>query len=146
MLHLSGIKYKVNNTNEKVAEVDGGMNDVMYAFHNEFAYMYATDGLKGLAILIVDDDLNTVVQEQRFKENDSNVYHFTGIQHKTDGTDINIPLVDITGINAVEMRYHQEMAAMYLSDVLSGCGIKAYGTDLVDVINATEYKDVDAEE
>lgn len=141
MLHLTGIKYKTDNTNENVTPVDGDKNTVMKALHSEMAYMYAADALKGLTILIVDDDMNTYLRDQQWKQDDDTVYRFTGVQHKADGTDINIPLVNLTGINAVQMRYHQEMESMYDSEVLSGCGIKAFGADLTDAINSTEYKD-----
>ena len=143
MLHLTGIKYLVNNTNENVKPLDGDNNSVMAKLHEEMAYMYAADTLKGLTILIVDDDMNTVKRTQEFKavgEADEVSTQLTGIQYVIDGEDIVIPAGGYNSLNAAMGRYHTEMKAMYDANALRGCGIKIYKNTLEDVLNETEFK------
>lgn len=145
MLHLTGFKYLTNNTNENVAQVDGDRNTVMAKLHEEMAYMYAADALKGLAILIVDDDMNTVKKAQEFKavgDDDIVNAQLTGIQYAIEGDNIVIPTGGYTSHNAFMGRYHTEMKAMYDSKTLRGCGIKVYNDTLEDILNETEYKDI----
>lgn len=145
MLHLTGIKYLANNTNENVAPIDGDRNTVMEKLHDEMAYMYAADTMKGLAILIVDDDMNTVTKVQEFKavgDADEVNLQLTGIQYVVEGNNIPIPTGGYTSLNAAKGRYHTEMRAMYNSNTLRGCGIKIYNEALEDVLNETEFKDL----
>ena len=143
MLHLTGIKYLTINTNENVEPVDGDNNTVMAKLHEEMAYMYAADTLKGLTILIVDDDMNQVTRKQEFKavgEADEVNTQLTGIQYVVEGDDIVIPDAGYTSLNAAMGRYHAEMKAMYDAAALRGCGIKIYKNTLEDVLNETEFK------
>ena len=143
MLHLTGIKYLTNNTNENVEPVNGDINTVMKSLHSEMAYMYATDTLKGLAILIVDDDMNEVVKQQKFKavgDEDVQSLQLTGIQYPVEGDNIIIPLAGYTSLNEAYARYHQEMEYMYNAKTLRGCGIKIFKETLEDIVNETEFK------
>lgn len=145
MLHLTGIKYLTDNTNENVSPVDGDKNAVMSKLHEEMAYMYASDALKGLAILIVDDDMNTVKKEQEFKavgEEDVINAQLTGIQYVKEGDNVVIPAGGYTSLNAAKGKYHTEMKYMYDSNALRGCGIKIYKDTLEDILNETEFKDI----
>lgn len=68
------------------------------------------------------------------------MFHLTGIQYLKTNTNINIPLADYGTMDDAMMRYHQEMAAMYASETLKGCGILVYDDDLNPVIDKVEFK------
>lgn len=146
MLHLTGIKYFTDEKTEAVQPVDDESNVVMAALHSELAYMYAADTLKGVIILVVDDALNVVRREPAFKTvgaEDKMDLQLAGIQYAIEGKNIPIPTAGYTSLNAANARYHQEMASMYASDTLRGCGIKIYNETLDDILNETEYRDVE---
>ena len=145
MFHLTGIQYHTDNTNVNISQIDGDKNTVMARLHQEIAYMYASDLLKGVAILIVDDDLNTVKRTQVFKlegDADAQKIEFMGVQYLADGTYIMIPTGGYDSLNTALSRYHNEMCSMYGSDQLRGCGVKIFKDSLEDILNVTEFKEI----